>query len=160
MGALAIEPVQIDAPGATDLLGLATGASDPARTARSLAPYRNGEALLAAASADGRLVGVIGYRLPATPDGRGATTLLHLATDPGFRHRGVGSALVRWVRAQCAAQPLEAETDRDAVGFYRAAGFRIDPLGEVYPGVERFRCTLGRGLPEGTEGLSPGRRGG
>jgi hypothetical protein len=37
---------------------------------------------------------------------------------------------------------LEAETDSDAVGFYRSCGFTVLSLGEVYPGVERFRCTL------------------
>jgi hypothetical protein len=37
---------------------------------------------------------------------------------------------------------LEATTDSDAVGFYRRSGFKIESLGEQYPGVERFRCVL------------------
>lgn len=33
-----------------------------------------------------------------------------------------------------------AETDNDAVGFYRSYGFEVTSLGEKYPGVERFLC--------------------
>lgn len=40
-----------------------------------------------------------------------------------------------------------AETDMDAVGFYRRYGFSIEALGEKYPGVERYKCTLERGSP-------------
>ena len=35
---------------------------------------------------------------------------------------------------------LIAETDQEAVGFYRKCGFKVESLGELYPGVERFRC--------------------
>lgn len=37
---------------------------------------------------------------------------------------------------------IKAETDKDAVGSYRKNGFSITSLGEKYPGVERFDCTL------------------
>lgn len=37
---------------------------------------------------------------------------------------------------------IRAETDKDAVGFYKKNGFTITSLGEKYPGVERFDCTL------------------
>lgn len=33
-----------------------------------------------------------------------------------------------------------AETDDEAVDFYRNIGFEVHSLGEKYPGVERFRC--------------------
>lgn len=35
---------------------------------------------------------------------------------------------------------IKAETDKDAVGFYKKNGFSITSLGEKYPGVERFEC--------------------
>ncbi|MGG4554653.1 hypothetical protein ABEX11_20625 [Paenibacillus humicus] len=37
---------------------------------------------------------------------------------------------------------VEAETDKDAVDFYRRLGFNITSLGQKYPGVERFQCSL------------------
>ncbi|GLB65138.1 hypothetical protein NCCP2495_30180 [Dietzia sp. NCCP-2495] len=59
---------------------------------------------------------------------RAKITLLHIATSLEFRNRGVGTALVRWVQMQYAGLIIEAETDNDAVGFYRAAGFEIVSL--------------------------------
>lgn len=35
---------------------------------------------------------------------------------------------------------LEAETDLEAVDFYRKCGFTVATLGEKYPGVQRFSC--------------------
>ncbi|WP_268921683.1 hypothetical protein [Metabacillus sediminilitoris] len=35
---------------------------------------------------------------------------------------------------------ITAETDKEAVVFYRNYGFKITSLGEKYPGVERFLC--------------------
>lgn len=35
---------------------------------------------------------------------------------------------------------IVAETDDEAVDFYRRYGFFITSLGEKYPGVERFLC--------------------
>lgn len=32
---------------------------------------------------------------------------------------------------------ITAETDHDAIAFYRRYGFEIQSLGEKYPGVER-----------------------
>ena len=37
---------------------------------------------------------------------------------------------------------MEAETDIEAVDFYKKIGFQTVSLGEKYPGVERFKCTL------------------
>lgn len=37
---------------------------------------------------------------------------------------------------------LEAETDDEAVEFYKKIGFQVKSLGEKYPGVERFYCYL------------------
>ncbi|QSF44504.1 GNAT family N-acetyltransferase [Paenibacillus tianjinensis] len=42
-------------------------------------------------------------------------------------------------------ETITAETDHEAVGFYRNAGFAITSLGEQYPGVERFACILSVG---------------
>jgi ribosomal protein S18 acetylase RimI-like enzyme len=47
---------------------------------------------------------------------------------------------------------MVAETDNEAVEFYRATGFRVTSLGEKYPGVERYRARLDGGLrPDGAE---------
>ena len=58
-----------------------------------------------------------------------------------LRGRGIGRRLLTEVLAAVGATELVAQTDTDAVGFYRACGFAVSSLGEMYPGVERFECT-------------------
>lgn len=47
-----------------------------------------------------------------------------------------------------AGSSLVAETDADAVEFYRRCGFAVERIGEQYVGVDRFRCTLVQEGPE------------
>lgn len=65
----------------------------------------------------------------------------HIAVKPMYRHQGLGSQMILELRSRY-AQALIAETDRESVEFYRKAGFQIESLGEKYPGVERYKCTL------------------
>lgn len=58
------------------------------------------------------------------------------------RRAGLGRRLLAEVRRAVAGLPLVAETDADGVDFYAAVGFTITPLGEMYPGVQRFRAHL------------------
>ena len=50
--------------------------------------------------------------------------------------------MLRQLCAKLMLKQLTAETDADAVGFYQRCGFEVESLGELYPGAERFRCTL------------------
>ena len=84
------------------------------------------------------LLGLIGLRLE---DGNWAT-IRHLVVHPRHRSQGVGRAMIRTVCEMFPLDMLTAQTDRDAVEFYRGCGFRIRSLGEVYPGTERFECLL------------------
>ncbi len=118
------------------LLGLAIGGGSD-RVDRALERYRLGLVDVAVARAGGDVVGVVGY-IP----GRDRTELVHIATAPRVRRSGVGAALVAWVREHCGSGVVEAQTDGDSVGFYRALGFEVESLGELYPGVERFVVTL------------------
>ena len=69
--------------------------------------------------------------------------ILSLSVSPARQQKGVGRALIAHVRA-CIRLPLYAETDDDAVGFYQKCGFSITSLGEKYPGVIRYGCTLSK----------------
>ena len=120
-----------------EAVGLLLTAAGPGATAAAVVePYLHGAMLLAVRHA-GRVIGVLG--LDAR---RGSTlTIRALAVDAAHRSSGHARALVRAARAQTGL-PLVAETDSDAVGFYRACGFEVTGLGERYPGVHRFRCVL------------------
>jgi ribosomal protein S18 acetylase RimI-like enzyme len=73
-------------------------------------------------------------------DGR-AGRLTAIAVAAAWRGRGLGRAVVEAAFAELALDSLHAETDADAVGFYRSCGFSVVSLGEKYPGVERFAVT-------------------
>lgn len=66
--------------------------------------------------------------------------ILGIAVDPIFRSRGTGKMMIAQASALLSCSALYAETDGDAVEFYRKCGFEIQSLGEKYPGVIRYAC--------------------
>lgn len=69
----------------------------------------------------------------------------HLAVQQKRRGKGIGKGMIAEISKAGGIKTLTAETDHEAVGFYRNAGFTIASLGEKYPGVERFACILSVG---------------
>ncbi len=68
--------------------------------------------------------------------------IMSIATDPHHRCKGIASKLISFAANRLNCSILKAETDDSAVGFYRKYGFAIKSLGEKYPGVIRYLCTL------------------
>lgn len=68
--------------------------------------------------------------------------ILHIAVDELYRNQGFGRCMLDSLLKSEGIKALSAETDNDAVGFYRKSGFVISSPGEKYPGVERFLCRL------------------
>ncbi|MFJ8090658.1 GNAT family N-acetyltransferase [Lysinibacillus sp. NPDC095746] len=66
----------------------------------------------------------------------------HIAVSLDHRGIGIGSKMINFVLEKYSLSLMFAETDKDAVNFYKNYGFKITSLGEKYPGVERFRCIL------------------
>lgn len=66
----------------------------------------------------------------------------HIAVSPNHREVGIGSKMISFILEKYSLSFMFAETDKDAVNFYKNYGFKITSLGEKYPGVERFRCIL------------------
>jgi ribosomal protein S18 acetylase RimI-like enzyme len=85
---------------------------------------------------EGELIGIVGFAMNET----GELKIEHLAVAPDFRGLGYGRGLVLEALDKKKPALLTAETDEDAVNFYRSIGFEIESLGELYPGVERFKC--------------------
>lgn len=92
-------------------------------------------------SNEGKVVAIAGIR-----GVKGSTAeFLHIAVDDSARKQGFGTELIRSIVGAEGLTEMLAETDRDAVGFYKRCGFSIESLGEKYPGVERFACRLSQG---------------
>jgi ribosomal protein S18 acetylase RimI-like enzyme len=84
----------------------------------------------------GDVVGCIGIQLLTWQEG----VVRHISVAPEHRAQGIGRALIGYVLRRFALTRLSAETDAEAVGFYRRCGFAATALPEPYPGVERFQC--------------------
>jgi len=84
-----------------------------------------------------KVAGIIGFKKDDED-----LIILHIAIKPEFRGLGFGKGQI--LEAIDLIKPLKviAETDDDAVDFYRRIGFEIESLGEMYPGVERYKCTF------------------
>lgn len=87
---------------------------------------------------DGAPVGVL--RLDS--QNRGRCTITHIATNPKWRGQGIGRKLIEFARDNLGFEQIEAETDDDALEFYKACGFVIEPLGKNKYCVKRYRCVL------------------
>lgn len=85
----------------------------------------------------GELVGVVG----AVAREAASCEILSLAVEERARRRGLARRLVRTAAAALQAGHVMAETDSEAVEFYRACGFTLDPIGEAAPGVARYRAS-------------------
>ncbi len=70
--------------------------------------------------------------------------VLGIAVDLSVRGKGVGSYMITQVINNCGLLSVYAETDNDAVGFYRNYGFRIVEFSKTYNGepVVRYKCEL------------------
>ena len=83
--------------------------------------------------------GIVGTIISEARDDR-FIEIINVATAHDTERRGVGSALVLALLARSKGCPVCAETDVEAVGFYRSLGFTIESLGDKYPGTVRYRC--------------------
>jgi diamine N-acetyltransferase len=109
---------------------------DDGRLDRALSKYRNGDATLLGAWLFGRVAAVLGYRASGS-----AVEIVHIATAPEYRGRNLARQLVGHLRRMFPAVAIIAETDDEAVGFYRCCLFSVTGATAV-DGVARYRCTL------------------
>ena len=84
----------------------------------------------------------VGLAVVAT--GAETAELLGIAVARPLRRQGRGSCLLRSLALAVSPKPLLAETDADAVDFYRRCGCQITAFAETYDGqpVTRYRCLL------------------
>lgn len=82
--------------------------------------------------------GCIGIALIDTNRAR----ICHIAVDEKYRNHGIALQMIKEIVRKYELTYIEAETDREAVGFYKKCNFKIESLGGKYPGIERFYCYL------------------
>lgn len=70
------------------------------------------------------------------------TIIESISVAKPYRKMGIGKKLIHYIVDTLDINTIEAETDDDAVGFYRNCGFCIEDLGFKYKNVRRYRCRL------------------
>ena len=85
---------------------------------------------------DNKIVGIIGMEYIDWPYG----FIKRIAVHPDMQKQGVGRHLVNHVVDVLDLKHIGADIDQDAVGFYRACGFKIQEIESKYPSVQRFKC--------------------
>jgi ribosomal protein S18 acetylase RimI-like enzyme len=66
--------------------------------------------------------------------------ILDIAVKKDKQNLGIGSELLNYVICELKPRVLVAETDDDAIGFYKKNKFEIVNLGEKYSGINRYEC--------------------
>jgi ribosomal protein S18 acetylase RimI-like enzyme len=130
---------RLDAPEVRELVSYAVGFPTAHKLDEVMRPYEQGTWTLVGLERYGQLIACLGYeRLTAE-----RAAIRHIAVAPEQREHGIGRALLRWLQDAGGFTELEAETDADAVDFYRKYGFNaarfVDPR---YPDAKRWRCIL------------------
>ena len=68
-----------------------------------------------------------------------SATILDIAVKPECQRNGIGSKLIDFIFNQFEIDKVIAETDDDAVEFYKKCGFTVAPANEV-SGIKRYIC--------------------
>ncbi|MDE7295064.1 MAG: GNAT family N-acetyltransferase [Oscillospiraceae bacterium] len=70
--------------------------------------------------------------------------IVGIAVSADYQRRGIGRALIEGAAKSLNLKCVYAETDDDAAGFYRAAGFVLDKEIKHYPDGDciRYNCKL------------------
>ena len=67
--------------------------------------------------------------------------ILDIAVKPKYRKHGIGKSLIDFIFTQFPIDNITAETDDEAVGFYKRCGFTITSVGE-FCDTKRYFCNL------------------
>lgn len=72
--------------------------------------------------------------------------IIGIAVSENCRHNGIGRYMIQEVMDLMQLTVLSAQTDDDAVGFYRRCGFTVETEVKEYPDgvVNRYNCKLKR----------------
>ena len=85
-----------------------------------------------------KIIGII-----STQETDKTVEIIGIAVDTKERHLGIGTKLIDYVKDKC-SKPIIAETDSDAVMFYKKYGFNIKEIivSKSNASFSRHICTL------------------
>lgn len=128
---------ELDTPEFAHLMWLASGAGK--EKLERLIHEVPWEYLAHGVTDDGRVVAFVAFDPDSDP-----VVNRYIAVEEDSQHRGLGGALVSAVTQRPNGRAVYAETDDDAVEFYRRSGFQVvaKPRDPRWPERKRYACTL------------------
>lgn len=82
----------------------------------------------------GIYVGIVVFRME-----NGTAEILDVAVNPKYRKHGIGKSLIDFIFTQFPIYTITAETDNEAVGFYKRCGFDVIGFG-MKCNTKRYIC--------------------
>ena len=111
---------------------------DPDQLQQTIDDYHtNSNYQLYGLASEGDWLGIIGYEKQE----HNIVEIRHISVRPDVRHTGYGRGMILEVIGVEHPSQIIAETDEEAIDFYRNIGFTVESIGELNPGIERYRCT-------------------
>ena len=125
-----------DSTAVSELLAMAVGLPTPKKLANLMDNFYSSEdRRIFLTLDDEKPIGMLG--IDFTNHSHGVIT--HLATAPERRKQGIAVSLINHVARKLKLKDIVAETDQDAVEFYRVIGFKTEEIESRWPGVKRFK---------------------
>lgn len=103
---------------------------------RAEAYINNSDIIVLGASMNNRFLGIIVLDYMGDDE----LVILDIAVLKSIQKQGIGRTLIEYVKATYQPKCITAETDDDAIDFYRKIGFTVKSLGEKYPEIIRYEC--------------------
>ena len=85
-------------------------------------------------SENGEYKGIIAFKIKEQ-----TAEILGIAVKPEYQGKGIGSRLINYIFSQFAVNKVTAETDDDAIGFYKKYGFAVADINNKYD-TKRYVC--------------------
>lgn len=85
-------------------------------------------------SENGEYKGIIAFKIKEQ-----TAEILGIAVKPEYQGKGIGSRLINYIFSQFAVNKVTAETDDDAIGFYKKYGFAVADINNKYY-TKRYVC--------------------
>lgn len=129
-----------------DLLRLAIGYPTPEKIKKVMATYSSSTYHLLGAMRESELIGIVGVE-----EKEKCLIIGHIAIKESYQRQGVGKALIEELIKEFSPSKIIAETDQDAVEFYRKCGFICRQVQGQFPGrqlCERCLDNMMRTLDE------------
>ncbi|WP_145942234.1 GNAT family N-acetyltransferase [Corynebacterium glyciniphilum] len=128
---------ELETPEFTRLMWLASGAGT--EKLERLVRDAPSEYLVHGVTVGDRVVSFVAFDPGGDP-----VVIRYIAVDEDRQRGGLGGALVSAVTQRANGRSVYAETDDDAVEFYRRSGFQVEakPRDPRWPKRQRYACTL------------------